>query len=164
MNVADTLYALMDAFPRDPMSADNLATYRSHLADLPLDKLEEAVVTLIRTSDRLPSIKAIREQTASLMLDLPDESEALLQVERRIEWSRSGDATEIAGGPPVHELVRKALDHVGGFHAFRTTEEPAVLRGQFLRLYRESRATAIRGVQTGAALTAGALALPRRAS
>lgn len=140
---------LMRVFPQAtaklaPQEVDAMARlYARELADLPPGLLEEAVRDLIRTERWFPTIAAIRERTAERALALPEEAGALAQVEERMRWGRLDDSERPAEPPEVHPLVRAAVDHVGGFHAFRETQEAAVLRGQFGRLYREMRARAI---------------------
>jgi hypothetical protein len=110
----------------------------------------------MRSSEFFPTLRAIREAVAETILELPGEEEALAQIEARVTWGRSDDRD--GDPPPVHPLVRQALDHVGGFHAWKQTSEPGILRSQFLRLFREVRAASIREVQIGRELAPG----PRR--
>lgn len=138
---------LAQALPRPPVTAAQLRIYERELADLPADVLVPAIRILMRTSEFFPTIKAIRETCAELTLGLPSEAEALTQIEARVRWAQRG-----ADPPPpeVHPTVKEALDHVGGFHAFKTTDNPGVMRGQFLRLYRDLRAGAVLEHQVGA--------------
>lgn len=112
--------------------------YERHLADLDPSTLEAAVEEIINTKTSFPTIREIRETAAEIQLALPRENEALAQVERRILW-RQQDELSRGPSPEVHPAVKEALDHVGGFFAFRSAEKPDVVRGQFLRLYREIR-------------------------
>lgn len=139
---------LMDAFPLQKVTTKNFEAYVRDLSDLPTETLGEAVKQLIRTSEFFPTIRAIRETAAEITLDLPSEDQALSQVQQRISWA-SRDETSRGDPPPIHPEVRAALEHVGGFFAFRSTPEPSIVRGQFLRIYRETRARLILDVQTG---------------
>ena len=135
----DFVAALKDAFPRQEVKSRTFEIYVEELSDIPLPTLGAVVKVLIRTSEFFPSIRAIREAAAEITLGLPNEDEALSQVERRIAV-RGGD---------VHPDVKRALDHVGGYFVFKSTSEPSVVRGQFLRIYREIRADRIRAFQVG---------------
>jgi hypothetical protein len=142
------LSELARAFPRHPVTRETLDVYLRELADLPVDVLERAVRELIRTSEWFPTVRAIRESASEHALGLPGEADALAQVEARQAWGRQDEQTR--GTPPaLHPLVAEALDHVGGWHAFRTADEPAVVRGQFGRLFRELRSAALREAQIG---------------
>lgn len=145
----EILADLGDAFPRQQVSRETFAVYVREVSDIPAPVLERVVRSLIRSSEWWPTVRAIREAAAELTLGLPGEADALAQIEARMAWSRTEESDRSAEPPPVHPLVREALDHVGGWHAFRAADEPAVVRGQFGRLYRELRARAIRDAQIG---------------
>lgn len=142
------------AFPRDPITQDRFDLYVHELASVDPAALEAAVREIIRTrtGGYFPAIAEIINAAAEHALGLPSPDEALAQVEARIRWGR-----ERAGeAPAVHPAVVEALEQVGGFHALRTAEKPSVIRGQFLNLYRDRRAAALRA----AALTPTLPALP----
>lgn len=143
---------MADAFPRSGTTAETWLVYARELSDLPIDALERAGRALIRTSEFFPTIRALREAVAEATLGLPSEADALTQIEQRMAWTRT---TRTEEPPALHPLVREALTHVGGWHALRSAEKPEVVRGQFLRLYREIRGHAIRDVQVGHELQAG---------
>lgn len=145
----ETLADLRDAFPRQKVSVDTFRVYLRNLADVPPGLLSEAAVVLTRSSEFFPTIAAIRETVAEIALDLPSEAEALSQVARRVEWGRSSEDLDPATAPDVHPLVLETVQRVGGFFAFRTADEPGVVRGQFGRLYRAERTAALRGCQVG---------------
>jgi hypothetical protein len=131
------------------MDPGTLRVYLRELDDIPLAVLEQTVRELIRTSEFFPTVRAIREAAAERTLNLPGEEEALAQIEARIRWAREDEETR--GDPPsVHPLVVRALEHVGGFHGYRSADEPGVVRGQFLRLYRDLRGRAIHDAKVGA--------------
>ncbi len=141
---------------RSPGEAQQLLDdYVRYLADIPRPLLAAAVQEAIQTSSTpydFPTVGKLRKLAAERMLHLPGEADALAQIEARQRWTRTKD-----GPPPeLHPLVRRALDLLGGFHAFRSAEEPTVVRGQFGRLYRDLRSQAVREVQVGSlrALTA----------
>lgn len=137
------------AFPRQTIDGETFRVYLRELEDVPAGALDEAVRSLIRTSEFFPSVRAIRETVAERTLQIPLEAAALEQVHRRIAWARDDEADRDGVPPDLHPLVRDALGHVGGFSAFKTADEPGVVRGQFLRLFREVRAAAVRDAQLG---------------
>lgn len=141
----DSLARIIAALPpKPPMTAERLTVMLEELADLAPSALAAAADRIVRSARYFPTVAEIREQAAEAALQLPSETEALAQIEARIDWNRSGRH----GDPPqIHPLVRQALALVGGFYAFRAAEEPGVIRGQFCRFYREARADAIRGAQ-----------------
>ncbi len=49
----------------------------------------------------------------------------------------------------MHPLARRALDIVGGFYAFRSTDNAGVIRSQFLRVYNGLRESEVRTTQIG---------------
>lgn len=150
MPTTESLLAdLARAFPRQSVTAGTFQTYLRELADVPVPTLERTVRTLIRSSEFWPSVRAVLEACAELTLALPGEADALAQIEARMAWARQDAQSRAQEPPPVHPLVREALDHVGGWHAFRAADEPAVVRGQFGRLFRELRARAVRDAQVG---------------
>jgi hypothetical protein len=151
-----TLARLKAAFPRQPVPAETFALYLRELGDVPPEVLDRAVSRLIRTqtNDRWPTVGALREACAEEVLALPSESAALRQVNALARW-RARDPLERAGSAPdVHPLVREALTLVGGTLAFRTADEPGVIRGQFGRLYRDLRAEHVHDAQIGRTLEA----------
>jgi hypothetical protein len=149
---AELLGALAVALPHHPkMPPSTLRLYLRDLEPIPIAVLADAITWMIRTvpmERRLPSVREIREACAERVLQLPSEAQALEQITARIAWARTSE-----GDPPaVHELVEAALDQVGGYHAFRTTDEPGVIRGQFSRIYRGMREDTMRRCQASPAL------------
>jgi len=150
----DHLSELALAFPRffadqpQAKQRETLATYARNLADFPDLVVASACAQLVRTEEWFPSIAKIRLTCAERMLQLPDEHEALAQIEARSRWARL-EENERGDPPPLSDLVRRVLSLCGGFPAWRATEDQAVLRGQFGRLYREARARRVRECQIG---------------
>lgn len=135
--MSDGFHALADlraAFPHSNVPTSTLELYKRHLADLPLAVFDQVVTRLIRTEEHFPTVAKIRRDAAELALGLPSEAEALTQIESR----------EITS-----PLVRDCLRRVGGVSAWRASEEPTVIRGQFLRLYREAREAEITALAVG---------------
>lgn len=147
MTVLELIGDLMEAFPRQAIRQGTIQVYHRELSDLPEGPLTAAVRSLIRSSQWFPTIHEIREATAERVLGLPDEDEALAQVEARMSWTREGRLD--GDRPELHDSVHAAVLAVGGFHAFRSSEKPDVVRGQFLRLYRSHRTRALRQLVVG---------------
>lgn len=160
----ELLIDLAEAYPkqRAQFGPATFKVYLEDLSDLPIEAVEAATKNLRRSSDWFPTINQIREQAAEIALGLPGEATALAQIEQRMRWAR-GNRDETP--PELHPVAKEALDLVGGAFAFKSADEPSVIRGQFLRLYRDLRVQAIREMQVGApALQSGRLQLPEVAS
>lgn len=156
--MADPLNVLLadlaEAFPRQAkdVTRATLQLYKRELEDLPHEALAHAVKALIRTSEWFPTVSAIRQAASERLLDLPSDAAALAQIEARLDWGRQRTGADeetpsTDGAPDVHPLVRDALELAGGFYAFRRSDNPAVVRGQFAKLYRELRAGKVRDIQ-----------------
>lgn len=143
------LESLMLAFPREKVTPATIGVYTRSLGDLPRDALERAVGDVISTEHFFPSIARLRERTCERVLALPTEEAALSQIEARQRWSRESEHTR-GESPVVHPLVKEALDHMGGASAFRMSENPSMLRAQFLTMYRGMRAESVRSMQLDA--------------
>lgn len=142
---------LQAAFPRERITAETASLYARELADLPPGLLEQAVRDVIRTGTYFPTVAAIRQTAAEHALALPGEAAALAAIETRISWAVHSEGAR----PDVHPLVAEALNQVGGYAAWRTADKPGILRSQFLAVYRDLRARAIRTFVVGRALPAG---------
>lgn len=70
-------------------------------------------------------------------------------VERCEACQGQGDKWDLDSPAPLDPNVKVALDLVGGPYGFKNAESPEVIRGQFLRLYRDARATAVRRLRVG---------------
>lgn len=136
---------LKRAYPRETITGDRLALYHRELVDLPPAVLAQAVSVVIRTSRYFPTVAELRAAAAEFALGLPTEADALAQVEARIRWARDQEGEP----PPVHPLAASTLKLVGGYAAFRDADQPAVVRGQWLRLFREERARLLRSHAEG---------------
>lgn len=135
---------LSAAYPRQVLEPATVALYISDLGGIPDRVLSRAADRMIRTSEWFPTIRAIREACAEDVLALPTPTEALQLVEEVLRQERSTQS--------VAELVRQSVVLVGGYREFRHGPEPRVLRGQFLKHYRELRASAIQNAVLAPAL------------
>jgi hypothetical protein len=153
LTVTDLVLRLTDCFDlgAQGLSEARFRSYVSYLSDIPLPVLENGIDTLIctRTEDRLPTIGMIRSVCAELVSGLPTEAEALRQIDDRIFWARAreGDC------PRPHPLVAEALRQIGGINVLTHSEQPAITRAQFARIYRDLRAAEITALQAPHALT-----------
>lgn len=136
MGVPELIAELHAAFPRDRIPAQTMTIYQRKVQDVPLPVLAEVIHEMIATHEHFPTISAIREAVAERTLLLPTESEALTQIETRLR-----------GPAPLHPIVKAVFALLGGIYAYRSADNPSVFRGQFLRLYRDERARAIRDAQ-----------------
>lgn len=137
------MQSLRTLYPREQLTEERFDLMVDLLADVPDDALTAAAHEHQLTGHYFPSVAELRQLAAERTLSLPDETGALSQVEARMTWARQPERDR-GDAPPIHRLVREALEHVGGFHAFRSADKPAVVRGQFVAYYREARASAIR--------------------
>jgi hypothetical protein len=155
---AEALAELKLAFYEANVPPDTFRYYLHDLADVPVDLLHTAVVHLCRTSTdprRFPTLGQIRAACAEHLLGLPNEAEALGQVQALVAWARQSTLERAVSAPALHPLVRRAFDLVGGSQAFRATDEPGILRAQFLKAWRELRGAEIRDAQLAPTLEPG---------
>jgi hypothetical protein len=162
---------LKAAFPRQPVEPETVKVYANFLVDLDVDAATAAAKRLVATSRFFPTIAELREAAAETELGLPNEVEAWDMVNRFVfhqgdrvpcpagcddGWAdRDGDVVcpDCHGygwveerPPPLHPVLRQALDFIGGSWGLRATGHSAVLRAQFRDAYRTLRPQAVRGV------------------
>lgn len=143
------------AYPNG-MPEPTFKLYLRELSDLDPADVDAACRECMRTDEWFPTVARIRKLATERRLALPSEVEALEQVEQRIAWARLPDDERPDEAPQLHPLVKQSLDLVGGGFAFRSARDPSVIRGQFLRLFRESREASMRSaIVAQAALPAG---------
>lgn len=138
-SVAQTIGRLRALFPRQPFPDDSVREYARELADFPPDELDRAVSALARRSEWLPSVSEIVREIAEQRLQLPSPSEA---------WRLVVDCAVGMVGLPrgTHPAVRLAQDTIGDPWTIRMSENPGMLRAQFLKAYESERERAIREV------------------
>jgi hypothetical protein len=153
---SDLLHRLQLHFNRQGVDDALIDDYLRELEDVPVKVLDVAVEKLIeeQTQPWFPTLGLILQTCAEVKLGLPVEHEALGGVDGLVEWARGPNLERDERPPAVHPLVRQALRQVGGTAAFRSSEAPAVIRGQFVRAYRELRAAEILKAQRSPRLTA----------
>lgn len=123
---------LRDAFPRQEFPDASVALYAQLLGDLDEAAVVDAVTRLVRRSTFLPSIAEIRQEVAEAELALPTVEEA---------WSLVNDPdVSVLSLPPA---LADSLKSVGGRYAVRMSEQPTVIRSQFVKDYAARRAQAV---------------------
>lgn len=136
LTVAALLTKLARAFPREKVRPETFELYATDLHQVDPEVLDAAVTRIIRTSEFFPTVRAIREACAEILLDLPTEAEALAQAEAVARWQSEGMTGD---APPVHALTEQAVRLVGGYREFRINNRPNEIRSQFTRYYRDLR-------------------------
>lgn len=131
---------LARAYPRQPVAPETFGIYLEDLAGISVAVLEVALIRLRRTSEWFPTLRAIREVCAELVLELPSEQAALAQVQAYLRGT--------INRAEVHPLVDEAVKLAGGFRELRESTNQSVVRGQLARAYRELRAAAVLEAQT----------------
>lgn len=120
------IVALRTAFPRSEFPEDSQRFYVNALVDLDEYALMRAVRRLANRSVWLPSVAEIRRDVAEETLQLPTASEAWAIAER-------GNLRD------APDEVRAAAESVGGRWGIMRSENPTVVRSQFVRDYEERR-------------------------
>jgi hypothetical protein len=114
-------------YPRQEVNTETVIGYVKFLSDLDAEPAMRAVDEHIASSPWFPSVAEIRERVAERASGLPHGAAA---------YDLAVAVCEKRGAlADLPEAVRRALDHVGGTWALRTTEDPGVLRAQFLKAY-----------------------------
>jgi hypothetical protein len=129
-----SIAVLRAAYPRQEFPDDTVRVYVRQLSDLDEDAVARAVDRLTKKSVFLPSIAEIRQEVAEEQLALPSASEAW-------EIAETGD---LRNAP---DEVRAATECVGGRYAILRSDNPSVIRAQFLKDYAMRRATSLLRVQ-----------------
>jgi DNA-directed RNA polymerase subunit F len=124
----DIVARLIDAFPQTAMREQTVAIYTARLNDLDNEAASQAVDDLIETSTTFPTIAEVRNLVAEVALGLPTAEQAYASI-----FDRDKKAGEI------HDLTRHVADIFGGFYNVRTSENPSIIRSQFLKTYAEFR-------------------------
>lgn len=129
--ISQAVAILRDAYPRQDFPDRSAKLYGTMLADLDDTEVVEAVHRLIRRSTFLPSIAEIRAEVMEAVLCLPSPQEAWAMVNRH----------DTEGHLPT--VVLASLNALGGRWALRVSDQPSVLRSQFLRDYEARRQDAM---------------------
>jgi hypothetical protein len=95
------------------------------LRDLDRSRTRDAIEALIASSTTLPSIAEVRRLVLEAQHQVPTATEAWVSVNER--------------GSELHELTREVVLTFGGVYNIRTSDEPRIMRAQFLKTYEEFR-------------------------
>lgn len=86
------------AWPRTEFSETTIVVYAEALADLPVERVEAAIATLVRTSEWLPTVAKIRAEAAVSHRTFAEAEWLLVQAEVRRVGIDVGGREFIAGG------------------------------------------------------------------
>lgn len=113
-----------------------LVLWREMLADMPYEVAEAALLKVLATTKFWPTMAEIREAALTITGQqglTPAEAWALVeQANERYGYYRAAEGMRSL--PPLVQTVVRAL---GGFQEICSSEEPAVVRGQFLKMYEQ---------------------------
>ena len=147
MNATETarLLAICAAtFPQYPITKETVSVYAEMLADVPYDHAERGLRDLLMTTDRWPSIAAIRRKVAERMGTLAPEK-ALAWAEVRAQITAVGRQ----GSPNFsHPVIREAV-RTFGWWELCMSENLETTRAQFWRVYDELQTNHDRQAITG---------------
>lgn len=121
---------LCAGYPHVSLTEAQAETYRQYLRDLDADATEALIEELIASSVEFPRIAELRRPLIEAESGFPAPLEAYRSISEP--------------GHEIHDLAREVRDLMGGAWAFKVTDEPGILRTQFLRLYSERRDEALR--------------------
>jgi len=131
---------LLVAYPQARVSEDTCALYARYLLDLDAAAASEAVDDLILDSPTLPTIAEIRRRVIETGVELPTALEAWASI---VGTRTGGEPVEIS------PLVREVCNLFGGSYTIRNSEQPTIMRAQFLKAYAERRDEELRRQNVG---------------
>ena len=121
---------LQAGFPHMKLTDEQTEMYRHYMRDLDAETTEALIEEVIASSPEFPRIAELRRPIIEAEIDLPLPMEAYKSISEP--------------GQEIHDLAREVRDLMGGAWTFKTTDEPGILRTQFLKLYTERREEALR--------------------
>jgi len=134
--MAVILKILMDTFKDFEANDSKFAIWYELLGDLDFKIVKIAVEKLIIQSPYVPAISDIRKQAVEIMHPSIDATEAYGEVRRAIKEYGYDYAPEAFGS--MSPLTRKVCEYIG-WQNICLSEEPSVIRGQFLKMYEQLR-------------------------
>lgn len=123
---------LLEAFPLVQVREGTRDAYVRWLRDLDRSGTSAAIDALIMSSTTLPSIAEIRRLVLEAQHRVPTATEAWVSVNER--------------GAELHTLTREVVLTFGGGYNIRTSDEPRIMRAQFLKTYEEFRERHLRAL------------------
>ncbi len=131
---------LLVAYPLAPVDEGTGSFYARYLSDLDASVASEAVDDLILDSLTLPTIAEIRRRVIEKDVGLPTALEAWASIVSR---RPDGEAVE------MFPLVREVCNLFGGSYTIRNSDQPTIMRAQFLKAYAERRDEELRRQNIG---------------
>ena len=140
---------LAAAWPRFEIGRETLREYVGGLSDLSYDEVARAVDEAIRTMKYPPTIAELREVVGRGRYGYPDASFAVAVLDRALATKEVAERRTILADLPGPGKL--ALEQIGGFYGWRTSEQPDRMRYEFTKLYDEHCRREVRAVMVGAA-------------
>ena len=134
--MAVILKILTDTFKDFEANDSKFAIWYELLGDLDFKIVKIAVEKLIIQSPYVPAISDIRKQVVEIMHPSIDATDAYGEVRRAIKEYGYDYAPEAFGS--MSPLTRKVCEYIG-WQNICLSEEPSVIRGQFLKMYEQLR-------------------------
>jgi hypothetical protein len=131
ITLIDRLFA---CYPDSATTPDTRALFTRYLSDLDANAAETAIEELILDSTALPTIAHIRRSVIEHDSGLPTALEAYREV------------VQFKAGDEMHPLVLEVCRLLGGSWTIKNSEEPTIMRAQFLKAYGERRDQELRGM------------------
>ncbi len=131
---------LLLAYPQAPVGEETRAFYARYFIDLDVSVASEAVDDLILDSPTLPTIAEIRRAVIEKDVELPTALEAWASI-----VARRSSAETVEMSP----LVREVCNLFGGSYTIRNSDQPTIMRAQFLKAYAERRDEELRRQNIG---------------
>lgn len=125
---------LVKAYANFQITDDKVNLYFDLLGDLDFNITQVAVKKLILESPYVPTISDIRKQAIEIMHPGIDATEAYGEVRRAIKDFGYDNVYEALES--MSPLTRKVCGYIG-WQNICLSEEPSIIRGQFLRMYSE---------------------------
>jgi len=127
---------MLAAYPREAMNQETVGVWTRLIETFDYDETRKAVLRILATRYTFPTIADLRNEIIEARLELPS-------AERAYEmWLAYADR---GGKLMVHPFVRQVANDAGfDLWTMRQSENPSILRSQFLKAYEERRRAAIR--------------------
>jgi hypothetical protein len=130
------LAVLKEAYKDFQVTETKINLWFNLLGDLDFKIVQVAVKKLILESPYVPTISDIRKQAIEIIHPSIDATEAYGEVRRAIKEYGYDNAPEAFGS--MSPLTRRVCEYIG-WQNICLSEEPSIIRGQFLRMYSELR-------------------------
>jgi hypothetical protein len=130
--MAVILKILTDTFKDFEVSDSKFAIWYELLGDLDFKIVKIAVEKLILQTPYVPSICDIRKQVVDIIHPTIDAAEAYSEVRRAIKEYGHDRAFEAFGS--MSPITSKVCEYMGWWNICMS-EEPEIIRGQFLKMY-----------------------------